>query len=126
MDKTAFEVHIENCPEINLLEILLMQVKSKLKNSAYRQKDCSNFYQYYFSAAKYLDDEFFIRRLSLVAENCGLRKRHTKACKAQMLFAELSSVTNEAPYYKRFVNLFLAVKSAKLKDFILFIERRER
>ena len=55
VDETAFDIYLENWPRINLLRISLMRVKSSHKNSDSRRKDCSNFSNYYFSAAIYLN-----------------------------------------------------------------------
>ena len=53
-------------------------------------------------------------------------KWSTSASKSQIPKVGFSNTINDALYYRRFVDLFLLVKSARLKDFIFFVGRREK
>ena len=56
MDETVFDIYLEDQPGLNLLGLALMRVRGEVKNSAFCQKGCSNFYNYYFYAAEYLNN----------------------------------------------------------------------
>ena len=56
VDETAFDVYPKDWFGVNILGLALMRVRSEPKNSAVRQKDCSNFYSYCFFAVNYLNN----------------------------------------------------------------------
>ena len=51
---------------------------------------------------------------------------YTKTSKAQMLGTEANNSATDLMYYKRFVELFPALKSGKPNYLAFFVERRER
>ena len=62
VDDTTFDVYPDKWPGINLLEVALMEVRTRLRNNAYtttiysnsvefKEGDFTGFYGYYFSRA---------------------------------------------------------------------------